>query len=390
MRPRHRVGEARVDAAHELFGRRHEIEVRGIRLVVLEHRELGVVARADPLVPVAAPDLVDPLESADDEALQVELRGDSHEELHVERAVVRLERVGCRAADERVERRRFDLEKAVLVEDGASGADDLRAGAEHVGDVGARDEIDVPLAVARLDVLQAVPLLGERTERFRQEAERLRLDRQLARLRYGERPLHLDEVADVDVVEPCVVVAERRLAHEELNLPRPISEAREPQPADVTHADHAPADVPDGVPFDRRDALFHVLPVDESFVRAFAQRPQVDRPAAREARSRVVRERILSTPANALRLAAPDLDDRVFGRVGRVSVRVGHLRHPRDRIGHGRLCYSVSASSATPPFRIVPPAAASRYASMNPSRSPSRTASTLLAENAVRVSLTRR
>ena len=51
-----------------------DVPVRGVEL---EHRELGVVRRVDAFVAEDAPDLVDALEAADDQALEVQLGRDA-------------------------------------------------------------------------------------------------------------------------------------------------------------------------------------------------------------------------------------------------------------------------------------------------------------------------
>ncbi len=71
------------------------------------------------LVPEVVPDLVDPLEAADEQPLEIELVGDAQIERHVERVVVGDERTGRRAAVERLEHRRLHLEEAALVEEAA-------------------------------------------------------------------------------------------------------------------------------------------------------------------------------------------------------------------------------------------------------------------------------
>ena len=78
--------------AEQLLGERHQVLVGGVGLVELEHRELGVVLARQPLVAEDAADLVDALEAADDQPLEVQLGGDAHEEVEVERVVVRVER----------------------------------------------------------------------------------------------------------------------------------------------------------------------------------------------------------------------------------------------------------------------------------------------------------
>ena len=72
----------------QLFGHAHQRVIVGVGLVELHHRELGVVLRRNPLVPEVAVDLEHPLEAADREPLQVQLRRDAQVEIHVERVVM--------------------------------------------------------------------------------------------------------------------------------------------------------------------------------------------------------------------------------------------------------------------------------------------------------------
>ena len=70
----------------------HRVAVVGVRLVPLEHRELGLVLVRDALVAEVLAELVDPLEPADDQPLEVELGRDPQVEVAVELVVVRDER----------------------------------------------------------------------------------------------------------------------------------------------------------------------------------------------------------------------------------------------------------------------------------------------------------
>ena len=76
----------------------------------------------DALVAEVLADLVDALEAADDQALEVELGGDPQVERLVELVVVRRERPRERAAVARLQDRRLDLDEAVLVERAADRA----------------------------------------------------------------------------------------------------------------------------------------------------------------------------------------------------------------------------------------------------------------------------
>ena len=77
--------------------------VVGVGLVELEHRELGVVPGEMPSLRNTRADLEHPLEAADDQPLQVQLGRDAQVEVDVERVVVGDERLGQRAAGDRVE-----------------------------------------------------------------------------------------------------------------------------------------------------------------------------------------------------------------------------------------------------------------------------------------------
>ena len=74
-----------------LLGEIHQVLVRRVGLIELEHRELGEVGGVDALVAEVATDLEHALEAADHQPLQVELGGDAKEQVEVERVVMRHE-----------------------------------------------------------------------------------------------------------------------------------------------------------------------------------------------------------------------------------------------------------------------------------------------------------
>ena len=131
-----------------------------VGLVGLEHRELGVVLEAHALVAEVLADLVDAVDAADDAALEVQLGGDAQVEVALELVVVRDERPRQGAAVERLQHRRLDLDEAALVQEPADGGDDAGALDEDLARVVVDDEVEVALAVAGLDVGEAVELLG--------------------------------------------------------------------------------------------------------------------------------------------------------------------------------------------------------------------------------------
>ena len=106
--------------AQHLLGEVHQVVVVPVGRVELHHREFRVVPNRDAFVAETAVDLEHALEAADDEALEVELRGDAQEHRLVEGVVVGHERLGVGAARDRVQHRRLDLHEAVLDHEAAN------------------------------------------------------------------------------------------------------------------------------------------------------------------------------------------------------------------------------------------------------------------------------
>jgi len=92
-----------------------------IGLIELEHGELGVVLGADALVAEVAVDLVDAVEAADYQPLQIKLRRDAQKEIEIKSVVMRGEGTCRRAAGDLLHHRRLDFEIAATVEELAQG-----------------------------------------------------------------------------------------------------------------------------------------------------------------------------------------------------------------------------------------------------------------------------
>ena len=224
----------------ELFGHRHQLVVVGVGLVELEHRELGVVLRRHPLVPKVPRQLVDPLHAADHEALEVQLRRDSQVEVHVERVVVRHKGPRRRAAGDRLHDRRLDLHEAAAVEEPPDRRHGLRAHFEHAAAVGVHDQIEVALAIAGLDVLQSVPLLGQRQVALGQEHDAPRPDAQLAGARPEQVPFDADVIAEIEQLEDLEVQFRQRvLADVDLDALEAVGQAEKIGLAEVPDRQHA-------------------------------------------------------------------------------------------------------------------------------------------------------
>ncbi len=134
--------------------------VVAIGLVELEHGELGVVLGGDTLVAEVAVDLVDAVEAADDQALQIKLRRDAQLEVDIQRVVVRRKWPCRRPTRNRVHHRRLDFEVAARIEELAHRAQHRGPLHKNLAHIGIRKQVDVPLAVAQLGVFEAVELVG--------------------------------------------------------------------------------------------------------------------------------------------------------------------------------------------------------------------------------------
>lgn len=201
----------------------HQVFKGGIGLIELHHGELGVVAHRNPLVAEVAVDLEDPLEAADHEPLQVQLRRDPEKKLHIEGIVVGHEGTCRGAAGDRLHHGRFHLEEILAHHEFADEIDDAGPLDEHLAHFGVHDEVHVALAIARLHVREAVELLGKRLERLGQEPDECGVEGELAGLGPERGAADADDVADIEGFERIErIVAHRILAYVDLHPALPV------------------------------------------------------------------------------------------------------------------------------------------------------------------------
>ena len=144
----------------QILGQSHQVLVVGISLVEFQHRKFGIVPGGQSLVAKITVNLEHFLHTADDEPLQIQLRGNAQVQLHVERIVMRNEwPCGCAARD-CLHHRCLDFEKPALVQKLANARDDFRTNLEYPATLVVHDEIEIALPVARFRI-------GETVEFFR-------------------------------------------------------------------------------------------------------------------------------------------------------------------------------------------------------------------------------
>ncbi len=206
-------------AAHQRLHQEHHVLVVGVGLVGLQHGELRVVRAVHAFVPEVVPDLVDPLEATDQEALEVELVGDPQVERHVERVVVGHERPRRRTPIQRLQHGRLDLEEAALVQKGPDPAHGPRTEPEDGPDLRMHRQVGVALAVAELGILQTAeghracrPLLGlaarQWPERLGEQHEFCGAHGDLAGAGAEERPGDAQVVVQIELLHQLVALAE--------------------------------------------------------------------------------------------------------------------------------------------------------------------------------------
>ena len=117
---------------------------------------------------------------------------------------MRSERFGRRAACDRLQHRRLHFQKAALLEETPSLANDRDAFFEHLARMLVRDEIEITLAVPRFDVLQSVPFFRQRPQRFGQHLERAHFQCRLPAFGDKTCPFDADEIAEIEQPENSI------------------------------------------------------------------------------------------------------------------------------------------------------------------------------------------
>lgn len=187
-------------SADHVLGHLHQVVHIGIGHVKLANGELGVVSHVDLLVSEHTTDLEHSVKTTDDQFLQVELGGDTHEQVELEIVVVCDEWLGCGTTSDHRHHWRLDLylinrgslstqlpldpahlEEAKVVEELSDVVDDLGSGDEDVTGVRVHDQIQVSLPVSRLEVDQTFTA-GELMQTWREKLDFRDLQRQLSSL----------------------------------------------------------------------------------------------------------------------------------------------------------------------------------------------------------------
>ena len=181
----------------------HAVQI-GVGLIQLTGGELRVVLGVHALVAEDAAHLVYPLQTAHDEPLQVQLRGDPHIHIDILSVVVGDEGPGVGAAGNGAEHGGLHLHEAHIVQIPAQIRHELAADLKVPLGFGIHNEIHIPLAVAQLLVRQTVELLRQGLEGLRQQGDLVGPDAHLTLL--GAEHVALDAYDITDVIFPEAVI----------------------------------------------------------------------------------------------------------------------------------------------------------------------------------------
>lgn len=214
------TGQVLDEVGHKVLGGVHQVVDIGKSLVELASGELGVVGKIDTLVAELTANLVDTLETTDDQLLEEQLGGDTHVQLHIEVIVVCLEGLGGSTTSDGVHHGSLDLDEVTRVEVVADVGDHLGAGDEGATSVVVHDQVEELAAVALLLVLEAVVLVGELVQAGGEEGDFLGEERELARVagaRVGAARVALD-ADDVSTAQQLVLLGKGLVAGRLLRL----------------------------------------------------------------------------------------------------------------------------------------------------------------------------
>ena len=105
------------------------------------------------------------------------------------------------AARHRLQHRRFHFLESFRLHESPDLAHDRDPLLEHISRMLVRDQVEIALAIPRLDVLEPVPFFRQRPERFSEQLELVNLQRRLAGFGEETFAFDADEIAEIDELE---------------------------------------------------------------------------------------------------------------------------------------------------------------------------------------------
>src|SRR5262245_44001576 len=199
------------------------------------------MAHRDPFVAKVSIQLKYSFESSHQKALQKQLWRHAKIQIHIQGIVMGYERTRRRAPGNPLHHRRFHFQEIPFLEKAPQETHDARTFLEKISHFRIDHQIDVPLAIARLNVGKTVPLFGQGSQALGQQPQPLGFDRQFLGLRAKEAAPDSDNVAHIQGLKQSItLISELVLSRVYLDPSPPILDVKERRLPHFAHS-HDPA-----------------------------------------------------------------------------------------------------------------------------------------------------
>jgi len=131
--------------------------------------------------------------------------GDTEIDIDIEIVVMGLERVGFGAAGSHFERRRFNFEKAVALQEIARHFPKERFLEEDIAQFGIEQEVEIALAEKLVFILKAIPGIRNRAQSFGEQLPFLNHETFLALMGQEGIAPHFQEIGNVDQLQEHLI-----------------------------------------------------------------------------------------------------------------------------------------------------------------------------------------
>ena len=196
---------------HTLCQLHHTIIVC-VCLIQFHQGEFRIMSLIKAFIPENTSDLVYPLQSSDNQTLQVQFERNPKFFIFAKSIIMSDKRTSRCSSGIVYQHRSLDLHKAPAVQEIPDLSDNLGSLDKRLFYILIHNQVDISLAVADICVDQTMELLRERLQRFGQQCHLLRMNRDFPRLRLKYIALHADDIADIHALEFFIGFISQRIS----------------------------------------------------------------------------------------------------------------------------------------------------------------------------------
>jgi hypothetical protein len=155
----------------EIFGNIHHIGVIGICLIKLKHGKLGIMLSGYAFISVHTAKLIDFLQPAYDQTLQMKFQSNPHIKIHIKGIMVRNERPCTCSSGNGMQRRSLDFNVTSRIKEFPHCLEHSCALQKHPAHVRINYKVEIAVPIAKVNINQAMPLLRQGTKGFAKKSE---------------------------------------------------------------------------------------------------------------------------------------------------------------------------------------------------------------------------